>query len=227
MKTWLKTIHLSFLGLMTPGIAGRLWVVPAAGIVWLLIGFGVRTVGLGGRFEESINRYLVMEKQAAEVKPPASEKDKAKKKSPFAPEAPEPPMPKCTGIIGDTALINNQWRKAGETVDGATIVAVGASDVTILWKEKEQKLVPFDVPAEYQQKSKPPSPSGPSGSSESPQPVFMGPRGPESGGRGHGLMEGRMTGEEMEKMPHRIMNMTPEERRAAFEEFRNRQRNSN
>lgn len=227
MNTFVKKIQVSFFGLMTPAIAGRLWVVPAVGIVWLLIGFGVRTVGLADRFEESINRYLVMEKQAAEAKPPAVEKDKAKKKSPFAPDAPEPPMPKCMGIIGDTALINDQWRKAGDTVDGATVVSVGASDVTILWKEKEQKLTPFDVPAEYRQSSRTPSPSGPSGSSESPQPVFMGPRGPESGGRGHGFMEGRMTGEEMAKMRDRIINMTPEERRAAFEEFRNRQHNSN
>jgi hypothetical protein len=213
---------------MKNGLAGpsgqkiirRLWMVPAAGVLWVMLSYNVRTMGLSGRVEKAIERYKTMEQQAAaNLKTPNKTIEEMKKKSLFA-EQSQPSIPQCLGILGQYALFDQDWHKVGDTVGEAKIVSVGPAEVKILWQGKEQILRPFDVPVEYKksQAGGPPS-SGqptPAAQPQSEPPQNM----PPMGGRGFGPFN--MSPEDMGRMRDRFMNMSPEERRRAFEEMRGR-----
>ena len=61
----------------------------------------------------------------------------------FAPPAPKPKPPVCTGVLGDTAIINGKAYKIGQDVGGAKIVSIRPMEVMILWQGKEVNLPTF------------------------------------------------------------------------------------
>jgi hypothetical protein len=215
------------------GLAGKsgqmvvrwLWLVPAAATVMVLIYYNVQTFGLPGRVEKAIGRYKTMEKEiVASLGTPNKTIEQMKKKNPFSGTAPTPSIPKCQGILGQFALFGDQWYKAGDTVQDAKIVSIGPSEVKILWQEKEQTIKPFDVEVQYQK-----SQSGGPTPSARPQTartaVTQGPSRmppmPMTGGRG-GFNPFNMSPDEIARMRDQFMNMSPDERRRAFEEMRGR-----
>ena len=171
--------------------------------------------------QETVNKLLATGRDAA---------DALKKKNMFAnpPAKPNPPI--CYGIIGSSAIINGKQYKVGDKIGTAEVLAVGTKDVTIMWDDREMKLVPFKQ--NYRASSggsKPRPPSGgdkgkegenKSGSTtttvvnEAPRPgMGMGP----GGGRG-GMMN--MSSEERQAMIERYRSMSPQEQ----ERFRDEQR---
>lgn len=156
--------------------------------------------------------------------------DKLKKKNMFV-ESKPPKVPVCTGILGDSAFIDNQWRKAGEKFGSCEVVAVGTGEVTIMMDGKEKILKPFGEGVGN-------SPSGDLDSKKRKPGRRRERRGgnrqenPESSrrrgfGRGGGRMSEYLSSfsdEEREEMRERIQNMSREERR---EFFRQRRENAN
>jgi hypothetical protein len=152
--------------------------------------------------------------------------DKLKKDHMFAPPKQKRPLPTCTGIIGDCALFGDKLYKVGDDVQGGKIVAVDPTEVTILWEEQEQKLIPFSVATKYDAK-KPSSPPQPGQAPVVVQAPTMPSRnrGPRQGERprgemGRGGMMFNMSPEQMRQARERYMNMSPEER----ERFRSERR---
>lgn len=217
-----------------------LWVCPAMGLVWVVASYGITISGLSGRVDQAIERYLAMEKQYAEAKPIKNEALEAMRvRSPFAGPTATPPLPQCLAILGDYALFGQEWKKTGDEFNGAKILEITPTEVRISWQNQEQVLRPFDVAVDYGSRgqgqgqglgrrgeiaraepSAGPRPADAAGvtSAEAPR---MGPPGMMmGGGPGGGFDFRRMSNEELGQMRDRFMNMSPEERRAAFEEFR-------
>jgi hypothetical protein len=211
-------------GLSAPGgqkMIRRLWVLPAAGILWVLLSYNTRTLGLSGRVDKAIEQYKTMEKQAASALQVSTKTaEEMRKKNLFSGSQPTPPMPQCTGILGNYALFGEEWHKTGDMVQDAKILSVSSTEVKILWQDKEQILRPFDVEVEYKksQASGPaPAPGG--------QPVAQSQPAsspPPMGGRFGGMDPRNMSPDQLAQMRDRFMNMSPEERRTAFEEMRGR-----
>jgi hypothetical protein len=219
----LQSIQRGLAGTSGQILIRRLWLVPAAATIWVLVSYNVRTFGLSGRVEKAIGRYKAMEKEiVTSLGTPNKAINEMQKKNPFSGAAPAPAMPQCQGILGQYALFGDQWYKSGDTVQDAKIVSIGPSEVKILWQEKEQTLKPFDVEVQYPKSQ--PGGSVPSAGPPAAQPaVVQGP--PEMppmpmGGRGFNPFN--MSPDELSRMRDRFMNMSPEERRNAFEEMRGR-----
>lgn len=203
------------------------WMLPAAGIVWILLVYSIQTVGLTGRVEKAIDRFVAMEKELSSDKPVKNDALEAmRQKSLFAPPNPPPQLPQCLGILGNQALFGGEWHKVGDEVQGAKILSVDAAEVKVLWQGKEQAIRPFDAAVNYSQgntgRQAAPQPAGES-RPEPPQAVPNSGPPPMMGGRPGGMDFRTMSPEERAKMRERFMNMSPDERRAAFEEMqRNR-----
>ncbi|MEN6306577.1 MAG: hypothetical protein ABFD91_02375 [Anaerohalosphaeraceae bacterium] len=210
-----------------------LWLCPAIGLVWVVTSYGINTSGLSGRVEKAIERYLAMEKQFAEAQAPKNEAlDAIRNKSLFAGPAAIPPVPQCLAILGEYALFGEEWKKTGEEFNGAKILEISPTEVKISWQNQEQVLRPFDVAVNYgnqgqgfgrRSETARAEPSAESRSSESPSTEISrreGPPGMMMGGPGGGFDFRRMSPEELGQMRDRFMNMSSEERRAAFDEFR-------
>jgi hypothetical protein len=215
--------------LLKKGLAGasgqmmvrHLWLVPAAATVWVLLSYNVRTFGLSGRVEKAIGHYKTMEKEVVStIQTPNKAIEEMRKNNPFSGAEPTPAMPQCQGILGQYALFGDQWYKVGDTVQDAKIVSIGPSEVKIQWQGQEQALKPFDVAVQYQK----PQASGPTpaGSGAAQPVVAQGqpemPPMPMMGGRGFNPFN--MSPDELGRMRDRFMNMSPDERRRAFEEMR-------
>jgi hypothetical protein len=145
------------------------------------------------------------------------------KTNPFSGPSPAPSMPQCQGILGQFALFGDQWYKAGDSIGEAKIVSIGTSDLKILWQGQEQTLKPFDVEVQYQRsQSGGPTPSA--GPQTAQTVVAQGPSEmppmPMMGGRGFNPFN--MSPDELGRMRDQFMNMSPDERRRAFEEMRGR-----
>lgn len=84
---------------------------------------------------------------------------KLKKKSIFAPPPPGKvnPVKKVDAIMGDEALINNKWYKAGDSIGEAKLITVESAQVTIEWNGKKKTLSPIAAPTTYavQKKAEP------------------------------------------------------------------------
>ncbi|MBA4397483.1 MAG: hypothetical protein C0394_08895 [Syntrophus sp. (in: bacteria)] len=202
----------------------KCWMLPAAGIVWILILYSVQTVGLTGRVEKAIDRFTAMEKELSSGKPVKNDALEAmRQKSLFVPASPPPQLPQCLGILGNLALFGSEWRKVGDEVQGAKILSVNATEVKVLWQGKEQAIRPFDVAVAYDQggsgRQAGPPPPGESRPSP-PQVVPNGGPPPMMGGGPGGMGFRNMSPEELAKMRDKFMKMSPEERRAAAEEMR-------
>jgi hypothetical protein len=70
--------------------------------------------------------------------------DGLKKKNLFAPPEPKrSPVSVVSGILGDEALINGKWYKAGDSVGDAKVVAIEPTRVRIEWDAKEETFAPI------------------------------------------------------------------------------------
>ena len=168
--------------------------------------------------DEEVKKYIAKSETIA---------DELKKKNLFAPPPPKKhPVNQVLGILGDEALINGKWYKAGDSVGDANIVAIEPTLVRIEWDGNEKTFLPIDT--------KGGSPSGPQrpGGPGRPQAAQAGGQGqPETVQvqvevRGEGM--GRFGGgrgdmmERMREMRERFENMSPEERERARAEMRER-----
>ena len=74
-----------------------------------------------------------------------------KKKSIFAPPPPGKvnPVKKVDAILGDEALINSKWYKAGDNIGEVKLLSIGFAEVIIEWNGKETKLSPISAPTKY------------------------------------------------------------------------------
>jgi hypothetical protein len=158
----------------------------------------------------------------------AAEKSAAgslKKKNLFIPpETPRNPVTEVAGILGNEALINGRWYKAGAKVgegpNSAVIVAVEPTKIRVRWSGKETEFLPMNASGSG---SSSPTARGPD---SGPSPPGEGRRGgrssspPEgvvirsSGGRQGSLLP------EIAAMQERMRNASsPEERRKIIEEM--------
>jgi hypothetical protein len=201
----------------------KCWLLPAAGIVWILILYSFQTVGLTGRVKKAIDRFVAMEKELSSSQPVKNDTLEAmRQKSLFAPPNSPPQPPQCLGILGDLALLGGQWHKVGDEVQGAKILSVNATEVKVLWQGKEQAIRPFDAAVTYGQgnSNRQAGPPPPGESRPSPPQVVPNSGPPPMMGGGAGMGFRNMSPEELAKMRDKFMNMSPEERRAAAEEMR-------
>jgi hypothetical protein len=169
-----------------------------------------------GKDDETVKKLLATHREVA---------DALKKKNMFVPQPPKPNPPQCYGIIGSSAIIDGKYYKAGDKFGSAEIVAVGPKDVTILWDGKEMKLVPFSYESKFASAGRPrPTPSGDKDQKESSgtsvtvvvqAPTPMGPGGPGGGFFG-------MSPDDRRAMIERFRNMSPAEQERFREEQRQR-----
>jgi len=192
-------------------------------LMWLAvlaIGAGVRSLRTSGQAAAAITEYKRIQTEAALQKEDIGGRIKnLTDKNLFAPPAEKPKLPQCAAILGGAALFGDQWHTVGEIVSGAKILDIGPSFVKVLFEDKEQRLVPFDVEVKSPG-SGGQGPSGPSGDRGRPPESSPGPvlgavpsegrpdSGPPSGGRG-------------EEMRRRFESMTPEQRRQIMERYQN------
>ncbi len=155
--------------------------------------------------ESLLETSLAQDKEVAEA---------LKTKNLIAPPPPETnPISEVAGIMGQEAFINGQWRKVGDKVGEAEILAIGPTFVKVTWKGQESMLAPMGSAGGGGGGGGAPGPRGPSRMSSSRGGPPRPPR-PEGGRAMRGLPEG-MT-------PDKIRAMSPDERRALFEKMRNR-----
>jgi hypothetical protein len=70
--------------------------------------------------------------------------DALKKSNLFVKLAPkEHPVKQVDGILGNEVFIANAWYKVGGRIDDAEIVAIGPTDVTILWDGQKKTFAPM------------------------------------------------------------------------------------
>jgi len=154
--------------------------------------------------------------------------DVLKKKHLFSPEPPKPKPPQCAGILGAKALINNKWYSCGEVANGAKIIEIAASFVTVEWEGKEIQLKPIQTaskPGSPKGPPKPPpsKPPPPTPTAQPPVASVPEPPRPERGGRRRFDRLRQMSREEREKLREKIRNMSPEERQEYFQSMRAKQ----
>ncbi len=153
---------------------------------------------------------------AAQTEQAKSTADALKEKNLFTPKPPKQnPIKEVAGILGDEALINGNWYKAGKSVGDAKILAVEPTKVRISWNGQETELAPMASQG-----------GGAGGPGRPPpgRPPSMRPGGPPSGPPG-GAMGGRPPGlsrQERAETRARVRTMSPEERRQFSEQMRER-----
>ncbi|UCD49647.1 MAG: hypothetical protein JSW27_19205 [Phycisphaerales bacterium] len=147
-----------------------------------------------------------------------------KKKNLFAPPPPKQnPVREVLGILGDEALINDKWYKAGDSVGDAKILAVGPTKVRVSWNGQEKEFSPLS--SEGGGPGAPPGRTG--GPPGAPPGRVGGPPGPPQNVQG-GRMRVRssgppgMTPEEQAALRERFRNASPEEQAKLREQMRER-----
>lgn len=176
-----------------------------------------RAVALSKPDPNDMEKYFAKSKEIADV---------LKKNNLFVPPPPKRhPVNQVLGILGSEALINGKWYKAGDNVGDAKIVAIEPTLVRIEWDGNEKTFRPIDT--------KGASPSGPQrpGGPDGPEVAKEGRQGPpemvqiqQEGAVGMGRFDGNRGDmmERMRAMRERFENMSPEERRRAMAEARER-----
>jgi len=140
-----------------------------------------------------------------------------KKNNLFAPPSPKQyPINEVIGILGDEALINNQWYKAGDMVADAKILAIEPTKVRVTWNGQEKEFTPIGStgqggPEGPGRRGGPPTPRGAAVTVTGARP------GPAPGGPVAGPSP-----EERDQLRERWTTMTPEERQKYREEMRSR-----
>jgi hypothetical protein len=139
-----------------------------------------------------------------------------KKKNLFAPPAPKQnPVQEVSGILGDEALINGKWYKAGSSVGDAKILAVEPTKVKVAWNGQEKEFSPIGA------SGGPGGPRPPSGSRGGP-PVPGGPPPGVSVSVRRSAGPPGFSPEEQAKFREQFRNASPEERQKLREEMRER-----
>ena len=154
--------------------------------------------------------------------------DDLKKKNLFVPVPPKRnPVTVVLGILGDEALINGKWYKAGDSVGDAKVVAIEPTRVRIEWGGKETVFAPISaaVASGSSRSGRPGMPGRPdrgdSGHPGASMTVAAG--GPGRGGFGSLSEEQRaQMRARFEGMRDRFQNMSEEERGRFREEMRGR-----
>jgi hypothetical protein len=137
-----------------------------------------------------------------------------KKNNLFAPPAAKQyPISDVIGILGDQALINGQWYKAGDTVGEAKIIAIEPTKVKVTWNGQEKEFMPIISTGSGGSEA-----PGRKGGPPSPGKAGMVVTGAGPGGPG-GMMAG-LSPEERDQMRERLKTMAPEERQKFREEMR-------
>lgn len=116
----------------------------------LLVFTAARVLGSSAdsvRIDRRIEKVLSQDNNADElfqenIKKNKELAEKLKKKNVFV-ESKQLKDPVCTGILGGSAIIDDQWRKAGDKFDGYEVVSVGSLEVTLVKDGKEKILKPF------------------------------------------------------------------------------------
>ena len=124
------------------------------------------------------------------------------------------PIREVLGILGDEALINGKWYKAGDTVGEAKILAVEPTKIKVSWKGQKIELTPLGAKG-----------GGPS--SEPPRPGRIRPAGPVPGGeRGPRRMPpdgpGAVSMQKRVERRNRFREASPEEWEKMREQMRER-----
>jgi hypothetical protein len=108
--------------------------------------FGIGSISLGGRVEKAVTGFGQNDENIEKSVSKRHEAIKSlKQRNMFGPPAPKPKPPVCTGVLGDTAIMNGKAYKVGQDVGGAKVVSIGPMEVMILWQGKEMKLPAFGV----------------------------------------------------------------------------------
>lgn len=85
--------------------------------------------------------------------------DELKKKNLFAPPPPKKhPVTQVIGIMGKEALINGQWKKVGDKIGDAKIIAIKPTEVVIEWEGKEKVFAPIAAASSFGPEKKPKRP---------------------------------------------------------------------
>jgi hypothetical protein len=143
-----------------------------------------------------------------------------KKNNLFSPPAAKQcPVNEVIGILGDQALINGQWYKAGDSVADAKILAIEPTKVKIIWDGQEKEFMPIsstgaggpEGPRPGPRGGRPPAPPG--------APVVV-TGGPPSGGAPVGLSPEER--DRLRGLRERWQTMSPEERQKYRDEMRER-----
>ena len=194
-----------------------IWCLLALWIFWQFGTAMIRSAFLPRRVQKTLEHYKESPKKNNQMQSSRTEHAQ-EPKSMFAQQKVE--MPKCLAVLGDEALINEQWYKVGSTVGGAKIVAINSKSVKILWEEKEHALVPFDVAVQYAVQT-----AGPKGMSEAPKSAAP----PGSGAPGRGTFgndgprgPGMISSDERRQMYERYQNASPEEQEKMRQQMRER-----
>ncbi len=73
--------------------------------------------------------------------------DALKQKNFYAPPPPERnPVTQVNAIVGDEALINGEWHKAGDSIGEAKLLEVWPTYVVVQWRDEENQLGPNGAP---------------------------------------------------------------------------------
>lgn len=164
-----------------------------------------------GQGSNDVSKLLASAKTSAE---------ELKKKNLFVLSTPKQhPVGEVLGILGDEALINGEWRKVGDRVGEAKIIAIEPTKVRIAWDGQEKEFSPISAgggggPAGKPEPRRPGGKPGPAGQA---QMVVTGAR---AGQPGSGPP--RLTDEERSRRREQWQNMSPEERQRTRDEMRQR-----
>lgn len=158
--------------------------------------------------------------------------EELRRRNVFVPPPPRRhPVTAVIGIMGDEALINGRWYKAGDRIADAKIVAVEPTQVKIEWDGRVKTFAPITSasagpPGDHRARPGPTARPGPGGEEKGGGPEMVvtgegaGP-GSEWFGRLSDEERARMKGR-FEAMRERFMNMSPEERERFQQEMRAR-----
>jgi hypothetical protein len=201
-----------------------IWCLLGIWILWQCGSVMMRSAFLPGRIQRSLVQYKKSIEKPEQGQSSPAQNAQAPKNM-FASQKVE--IPKCMAVLGNEALINGRWYKAGDSVDGATIEIINPESVKILWEGKEQTLVPFDQQVQYAKSgASPSSGGGKAANNKSEAPSGTGQ--PGSGGSGMGGASGgprgssRPSPDEQRRMYERYQNASPEEQERMRQEMRER-----
>ncbi len=168
--------------------------------------------------------------------------EQLKKNNLFAPPATKQnPVSQVEGILGNEAFISGSWRKVGDKIGDARVVAIGPASVKIEWDGSAKEFYPIMSSSSEGQERRPGGPERGTAAAEGDRPgraemvvvrseegTSSGPAGMGGSGRMRGGM-GSMSEQDRERMRsemqatrERMMNMSPEERDRMREEMRQR-----
>ena len=156
----------------------------------------------------------------AQVAESKSAAEALKKDNLFAPPPPkENPVREVLGILGDEALINDKWYKAGDSVGDAKILAVEPTKVRISWNGQEKDFAPLGAEERGAPGGGPPPglPEGIGGRA-----AEMLKRAMSEGERPRSRGPGGMPAEERAELRERFRNASAEDRAKMREEMRTR-----